>query len=50
MLEVPDELADTFAYEPGQFCTFRVTVDGDAHHRCYSMSSAPAVGDELRSP
>jgi 3-ketosteroid 9alpha-monooxygenase subunit B len=48
VLEVPDELHDTFAYEAGQFCTFRVTVDGVAHHRCYSMSSAPAVDDELQ--
>jgi len=45
---VPEELRPVFAYESGQFCTFRVLVDGEAHVRCYSMSSAPAVDDELR--
>jgi ferredoxin-NADP reductase len=35
-------------YEAGQFLTFRMHVDGEPHVRCYSMSSAPAVDDELR--
>ena len=30
VLDVPDELRAAFAYEPGQFCTFRVDVDGAA--------------------
>lgn len=47
-LEVPADLRPTFAYEAGQFCTFRVWVDGQPHIRCYSMSSAPAVDTELR--
>jgi ferredoxin-NADP reductase len=47
-LEVPEDLRSAFAYEPGQFCTFRVLVDGESYIRCYSMSSAPAVDDELR--
>lgn len=47
-LEVPDDLRPMFAYEAGQFCTFRVWVDGQPHIRCYSMSSAPAVDSELR--
>jgi ferredoxin-NADP reductase len=38
VLEVPA----TFAYEAGQFCTFRVVVDGQELQRCYSMSSTPA--------
>ena len=29
-------------------CTFRVHVDDEAHHRCYSMSSAPEVDGELQ--
>jgi ferredoxin-NADP reductase len=37
-----------FTYDAGQFLTFRVHVDGEPHVRCYSMSSAPAVDDELR--
>lgn len=47
VLEVPSELAATFRYEPGQFCTFRAVVDGVAHVRCYSMSSTPGVDDDL---
>ena len=47
-LEVPEDLRATFAYEAGQFCTFRVSVDDQAQLRCYSMSSCPAVDPELR--
>lgn len=45
VLEVPPDLAETFAYAAGQFCTFRATVAGAEVVRCYSMSSAPEVGD-----
>lgn len=45
VLDVPADLADTFAYAAGQFCTFRATVDGAEVVRCYSMSSSPDVGD-----
>ena len=48
VLDVPGDHADTFAYAAGQFLTFRVHVDGEAHHRCYSMSSAPEVDAELQ--
>jgi 3-ketosteroid 9alpha-monooxygenase subunit B len=48
VLDVPGDHADTFAYAAGQFLTFRVHVDGEAHHRCYSMSSAPEVDGELQ--
>jgi 3-ketosteroid 9alpha-monooxygenase subunit B len=47
-LEVPADLAPAFAYEAGQFCTFRVWVDGQPYVRCYSMSSSPAADAELR--
>jgi 3-ketosteroid 9alpha-monooxygenase subunit B len=47
VLGVPDELREAFAYEAGQFCTFRMRVDGDLLARCYSMSSSPATDDEL---
>ena len=47
VLDVPDELRAGFSYRAGQFCTFRVHVDGTTHHRCYSMSSAPEVDPEL---
>lgn len=47
VLDVPADLADAFAYRAGQFCTFRVPVDGTPLLRCYSMSSAPGVDAEL---
>jgi 3-ketosteroid 9alpha-monooxygenase subunit B len=36
-----------FAYRAGQFCTFRVMVDGEELYRSYSMSSAPETDSEL---
>ena len=45
VLEIPRDLEETFAYAAGQFCTFRATIDGEPVVRCYSMSSAPVVGD-----
>src|SRR5690606_11562882 len=48
VLGVPDHLRRTFAHEAGQFLTFRVPLGGEVHHRCYSMSSAPGVDDELQ--
>jgi ferredoxin-NADP reductase len=47
VLDVPDELHAMFQYRPGQFCTFRVTVDGDEQLRSYSMSSAMETDDDL---
>ncbi|MGC7101523.1 2Fe-2S iron-sulfur cluster-binding protein [Amycolatopsis lurida] len=47
VLDVPGDLADTFRYRPGQFCTFRVRVDGEEHLRSYSMSSAPETDPDL---
>src|ERR1700683_4761187 len=40
----PDE--QPFSYRAGQFCTFRVTVDGEELYRSYSMSSAPETDTE----
>ncbi len=48
VLDVPEELREAFRYDAGQFCTFRVRIDGEAHLRCYSMCSAPVVDDELQ--
>jgi ferredoxin-NADP reductase len=47
VLDVPDDLAPTFQYRPGQFCTFRVAVDGVEQVRSYSMSSAPEIDADL---
>lgn len=48
VVDVPAELRDAFAYDAGQFCTFRIAVDGQTHLRCYSMSSSPDVDDDLQ--
>src|SRR6478752_8022448 len=47
VLDVPEELADAFRYEAGQFCTFRVHVGEDEYLRSYSMSSAPETDRDL---
>ena len=48
VLEVPGGLEAAFAYRAGQFVTHRVSVGGQTHLRCYSMSSSPDVGDEFQ--
>ena len=47
VLDVPDDLRETFRYRPGQFCTFRVHVDGEEQLRSYSMSSSPETDADL---
>jgi 3-ketosteroid 9alpha-monooxygenase subunit B len=47
VLEIPDKLREDFRYQPGQFCSFRVTIGDDQPSRCYSMSSAPETDDHL---
>jgi len=48
VFQMPEHLAEQFHYKPGQFLTLRVVVDGEEHLRCYSMSSAPAVAEDLQ--
>lgn len=43
VLEVPAELAERFAYQSGQFLSFRVEVGGHRLVRCYSLASAPGI-------
>jgi 3-ketosteroid 9alpha-monooxygenase subunit B len=45
VLDVPPELAATFAYRPGQFLTVRVPHGDGSVARCYSLSSSPHAGD-----
>lgn len=45
--EVPQELAATFAFNPGQYLTLRSTINGEELRRSYSICSGPADG-ELR--
>lgn len=40
VFEVPAALAEEFRYQPGQFLTLRLPIDGRFVPRCYSMSSA----------
>jgi len=47
VLAVTPELAERFAYQAGQFCTFRATLEGEPVARCYSMSSSPEAGEPL---
>jgi ferredoxin-NADP reductase len=47
VLDVPPDLTETFRYQPGQFCTFRVRVGGEEQLRSYSMSSAPDTDADL---
>jgi len=49
VLDIPAELAETFAYQAGQFCTFRATIDGHEVVRCYSMSSSPDAGEPFKT-
>lgn len=43
VLEVPRELEERFAYQSGQFLSFRVTVGDQRLVRCYSLASAPGL-------
>ncbi|MDX6231892.1 MAG: 3-ketosteroid 9alpha-monooxygenase subunit [Nocardioidaceae bacterium] len=44
-LTVPPELEDKFHYQPGQYCSIAVTIDGEQVRRSYSLSSSPALGE-----
>ncbi len=46
VLEVPDALRPLFAYQAGQFLTFRFEVDGRKLVRCYSLASCPSSESE----
>ena len=48
VFDVPAELGHLFAYDAGQFVSIRAELDGEPVVRSYSMSSAPAVDDELQ--
>lgn len=47
VLDVPGDLLPVFSYRAGQFCTFRVRLDGTELLRSYSMSSAPETDADL---
>ena len=39
---------DAFAYRPGQFLTLRVPLESGPVARCYSLASAPALGEPMK--
>ena len=48
ILDMPEALAETFQYRPGQFLTLRLPMGDRTLMRCYSMSSAPGLDAALR--
>ncbi|SHN73144.1 1,2-phenylacetyl-CoA epoxidase subunit PaaE [Bradyrhizobium erythrophlei] len=38
---IPDELADDYAFAPGQYLTLRTTIEGEEVRRSYSICSSP---------
>jgi ring-1,2-phenylacetyl-CoA epoxidase subunit PaaE len=44
---IPEELADDYSFNPGQYLTLRTTMDGEEVRRSYSICSGPDDG-ELR--
>ncbi len=45
--EVPEELAESYQFVPGQYLTLEASIDGEAVRRSYSLCSSPVDG-ELR--
>ncbi len=48
VLEPAEQDRERFAYRPGQYVTLRAVIDGVAHLRSYSMSSAPVIDRDLK--
>ena len=44
-LDVPDQLAEAYDYEHGQYLTFKFDINGEEVRRAYSMCSSPAEGE-----
>jgi 3-ketosteroid 9alpha-monooxygenase subunit B len=46
-LGVDGEQQPHFGFQPGQYLTLAVNVQGDEHWRCYSITSEPAAGQPV---
>ena len=46
--EIPEQLAEQFQYQPGQFLTLRIPYGDTWLPRCYSLSSTPFEDERLR--
>lgn len=45
---IPDALASTFAYEAGQFLSFKIPHEGKVLVRSYSLASSPVTDSEFK--
>ncbi len=43
--EIPDTLKEAYAYQAGQYITFKTNIDGEELRRSYSLCSAPFEDD-----
>lgn len=41
-LDIPETLQSVFSYQPGQYLTFKASIDGEELRRSYSICSCPA--------
>ena len=48
VFDIPADLAETFAYKPGQFLTLHVPLAEKPLPRCYSASSSPHLDEPMR--
>jgi 3-ketosteroid 9alpha-monooxygenase subunit B len=48
VLDIPASLRELFSYQSGQYLTLRTRVAGETLERCYSLSSAPSVDNEVK--
>ena len=46
-LDVPADLQQVFSFQPGQYLTLRLQIDGHLMNRSYSFCSAPVSGEPL---
>lgn len=46
-LRVDDEQQPKFTFQPGQYLTLAVEVQGEEHWRCYSITSEPVTGQPI---
>lgn len=48
VFDIPDELKPFFSYESGQYINIKIMLDGMEERRAYSISSSPAVDEDLK--
>jgi 3-ketosteroid 9alpha-monooxygenase subunit B len=48
VFQVPEDLTEIFAYEPGQFLTLSVPSRQEPTARCYSLASSPYLDEPLK--